>query len=73
MYSWEKEKAYRERRAAAIAVELEECIATVDSTRFQQVYENAMRYMNGKTRAGYYRRMLEADRDKRKATGVWPY
>ena len=66
MYSWEKEKAYKARRAAAAAEEMEAAIATVDLQRFLAAHEVAMRYMNAKPRGQYYRRMLAASSAARK-------
>lgn len=70
MYSWAKEKEYRNRRAATIAQELETAIATVDIPRFNAAYQTALRYLNSKTRASYYKRMLTASTEQRKASGI---
>lgn len=66
MYSWEKEKAYKAKRAAAAAQEMEAAIEAVDLPRFLAAYETAMRYMNARPRNQYYRRMLAASSAARK-------
>ena len=66
MYSWAKEKAYKERRAAQAAAEMDAAIAAVDLPRFDKAYQSAMRYMNPRPRGAYYRRMLAAMSEARK-------
>lgn len=58
--AWEKEKAYRKRRAEGIACELEQAIANRDRDGFSKAYSIAMRYMTKRERAPYYKRFLTA-------------
>ena len=60
MKTWEQEKAYRARRAQALAAEMEQAIAAGDKNRFEAAYSTAMRYMNKKERSPYYIKALEA-------------
>ena len=57
--TWEKEKAYRAKRAAQAAAEMDAAIADCDKSRFLAAWDVAMRYMTGKERRPYYIRMLE--------------
>lgn len=61
--TYEKEKAYTERRAAQLAEEMEQAIADNDKDRFLAAYNTAFRYMNKKQRSPYYLRMLAQHRN----------
>ena len=58
--TWEREKAYRAKRAQQIIAEMEAAIETGDKNRFVKAYESAMRYMTKKQRNPYYLRALAA-------------
>ena len=63
MTSWEKEKAYCEKRAAELTSEMEEAIRTSDEGRFKKAYETAQRYMTRKQLnpliKAFYERMVQ--------------
>lgn len=57
--SYEKEKAYRERRAQALVSEMEAALAANDAERFKAAYESSRRYLTKKQRMPLYIRYLE--------------
>ena len=58
--AWEKEKAYRAKRAAGLAVELKQAIADKDQATFANAYTAALRYMPAKERKEYMMQFLAA-------------
>ena len=65
--AWEREKAYRERRAAQAAVDMEKAITDADRAEFEKAWASAMRYMRVRERNVYYRRFLQRMSDIRRA------
>lgn len=59
MTTWEKEKAYCEKRAIALRAEMETAIQNRDKEKFEFACKTAMRYMSKKELRTYYRRFLE--------------
>jgi len=59
MTKWEKQKAYMDRRAADLEVEMNAAIEAYDVVRFNVAYEKALYYMPARRRKPYYMRMLE--------------
>lgn len=59
MTKWEKQKAYMERRAIDLGIEMDAAIEAYDVVRFNVAYEKALYYMPARRRKPYYMRMLE--------------
>jgi len=57
--TWEREKAYMEKRAKALGAEMDQAIESADKDRFEKAFVTAMRYMKKKERGTYYRRFIE--------------
>ena len=58
MTTWEKEKACKARRAAALATEMESAIEALDKSRFLEAYQKSFSYMKKAVRSHYYRTFL---------------
>lgn len=59
MTKWERQKAYMERRAVDLGIEMDAAIEAYDVVRFNVAYEKALYYMPARRRKPYYMRMLE--------------
>lgn len=60
MTSWEKEKAYRVRRAAALGAEMDAAIESLDEERFTKAFQTALNYMRRKEHTAYMIRFIIA-------------
>lgn len=58
--AWKKEKAYKARRAELLGREMDQAIEDGDDEAFQEAYQAAQSYMNGKERSAYFRRYLDS-------------
>lgn len=57
-YSWEKEKAYCERRAQEFAAEMEAAVDAADRDRFLAAFRDSARYLSRKQRNQFYLQFL---------------
>ena len=62
--SWDREKAYNERRAEKLRDELNEAIANKDKGQFQELYGKLLshNYMPAKERKEFYLRFIKEGR-----------
>ena len=57
--TWEKEKAYRAKRAVTLGAELDRAIENADKEAFGQAYRTALGYMTKAERTTYMKRFLQ--------------
>ena len=61
---WEQEKAYAQRRASGLKIEMEAAIAASDKEGFTKAYKTAMRYMTKKELKPLYIGFLKVSQRK---------
>lgn len=58
--TWEKEKAYKAKRGAALITDMEQALINKDRRAFETAYIISMRYTTKKEREMLYRRFLKS-------------
>ncbi len=65
--TWEQEKAYRQKRAAQLAAQMEKALEEKDLSSFRQARDTAGNYMTRKELKPYTMRMLQILAEERRA------